>query len=46
MYIRYDGKIEDRANGQQEIAGNIPTYSKMKKNKLNMSLVAVSFIAY
>ena len=31
MYIRYDGKIEDRANDQQEIAGNIPTYINMKK---------------
>ena len=31
MYIRYDGKIEDRANDQQEIAGNIPTYINMNK---------------
>ena len=31
MYIRYDGKIEDRATGQQEIAGNRPMYKKMIK---------------
>ena len=30
-YIRYDGKIEDRATGQKEIAGNRPTYKKMIK---------------
>ena len=31
MYIRYDGKIEDRANGQKKIAGNRPAYSKMNE---------------
>ena len=31
MCIRYDGKIEDRANGQKEIAGTRPTYSNMHK---------------
>ena len=31
MRIRYDGKIEDRANGQQKIAGTRPTYSNMHK---------------
>ena len=31
MYIRYDGKIEDRENGQKKIAGIRPAYSKMNK---------------
>ena len=26
MYIRYDGKIEDRENGQKKIAGIRPAY--------------------
>ena len=31
MYIRYDGKIEVRANGQKKIASNGPAFSQMKK---------------
>ena len=31
MCIIYNGMIEDRANGQKEIAGNRPTYNKMIK---------------
>ena len=31
MYIRYDGKIEDRENGQKKIAGIRPAYNKMNE---------------
>ena len=31
MYIRYDGKIEYRENGQKKTAGNRPAYSEMNK---------------
>ena len=45
MYIRYDGKIDDLENGQKEIAGIRPAYSKMNK-QVEYKLGSASFIAY
>ena len=31
MFIRYDGKIETKSNGQKKIGGSRPAFSKMEK---------------
>ena len=31
MYIRYDGEIETKSNGQTKIGGIRPAFSKMEK---------------
>ena len=35
MYIRYDGKIEDRGYGQKQIAGRRQTYTMMNQQLEN-----------
>ena len=45
MYIRYDGKIEDREHGQKKIAGIRPANKKMNK-QVGYKAGSGKFIAY